>query len=53
MPHDLVLRGGTVVDGTGRDRARADVAVDGDRITAVGTVDAPGRRELDVDGRLV
>ncbi|MSO78552.1 MAG: amidohydrolase [Acidimicrobiia bacterium] len=53
MPHDLVLRGGTVVDGTGADPVRADVAIDGDRVTAVGSVDDRGQRELDVSGRLV
>src|SRR4051794_41696847 len=36
MPATLVLRGGTVVDGTGGPARRADVAVDGDRIVAVG-----------------
>ncbi len=53
MPHDLVLRGGTVVDGTGAEPVLADVAVDGDRITAIGVIDERGRRELDVEGRLV
>ena len=53
VPHDLVLRGGTVIDGTGAAPIRADVAVDADRITAVGAVDARGRREVDVEGRLV
>ena len=51
--HDIVIRGGEVVDGTGAGPRRADVAVDGDRITAVGTVDDRGRRELDAEGRLV
>jgi N-acyl-D-aspartate/D-glutamate deacylase len=50
--HDLVIRGGTLVDGTGARRRTADVAVDGDRITAVGTV-GPGRREIDADGAIV
>jgi N-acyl-D-aspartate/D-glutamate deacylase len=50
--HDLVLRGGTVVDGTGAPARTADVAVDGDRITAVGHV-GPGHREVDADGALV
>jgi len=36
MPATLVLRGGSVVDGTGAPARRADVAVDGDRIVAVG-----------------
>ena len=51
--HDIVIRGGEVVDGTGAGPRRADVAIDGDRITAVGTVDGTGRRELDAEGRLV
>ena len=34
--HDLVIRGGTVVDGSGGTPFVADVAVDGDRIVAVG-----------------
>jgi N-acyl-D-amino-acid deacylase len=51
--HDIVIRGGDVVDGTGAGPRRADVAVDGDRVTAVGDVDGRGRRELDASGRLV
>jgi N-acyl-D-aspartate/D-glutamate deacylase len=51
--HDLVIRGGTVVDGSGAPARRADVAVDGDRIVAVGKVGERGRRELDADGLLV
>ena len=47
MPHDIVIRGGLVVDGTGRAAFPGDVAVDGDRITAVGRVDGAGRREID------
>jgi N-acyl-D-aspartate/D-glutamate deacylase len=51
--HDLVIRAGTVVDGTGSPPRGADVAIDGDRITAVGTVTGRGRREIDADGLLV
>jgi N-acyl-D-aspartate/D-glutamate deacylase len=51
--HDLVIRNGTVVDGRGGRPVAADVAVDGGRITAVGTVDAPGREELDATGLAV
>ena len=51
--HDLVIRNGVVVDGTGAPRFGADVAIDGERITAVGKIDAAGRREIDADGRIV
>ena len=53
MTHDLVIRGGSVVDGSGAATRTADVAVDDDRITSVGRVDERGRRELDADGLLV
>ena len=54
MPdHDLVVRGGTVVDGTGAPGRVADVAVDGGRITAVGEVAGRGAEEIDADGLLV
>ena len=54
MAHDLVITGGTVVDGTGAAGKRADVAIDGDRITAVGEVDAGGAGcVIDAEGRIV
>lgn len=54
MAHDLVIRGGTVVDGTGAPAFEGDVAVDGDRITAVGEVDAAGAATvIDASGRYV
>ncbi|MCG8590309.1 MAG: amidohydrolase family protein, partial [Proteobacteria bacterium] len=51
--HDLVIRGGTVVDGTGSEPRRADVAIAGDRIVAVEPDAEPGRREIDATGHLV
>jgi N-acyl-D-aspartate/D-glutamate deacylase len=51
--HELVIRGGTVVDGTGAPAQVADVAVDGGRITEVGRVEGTGHRELDADGLVV
>ena len=50
---DVVLRGGTVVDGTGAPGARADVAIRGDRIVRVGRVEGRGAREIDASGLVV
>jgi N-acyl-D-aspartate/D-glutamate deacylase len=50
---DLVIRGGTVIDGTGREPFAADVAVENGRITAVGEVPGRGREEIDARGRIV
>ena len=51
--HDLVIRGGNVVDGTGAAPITADVAIDGDRVVAVGQVSGTGRREIAAHGALV
>ena len=51
--HDLVVRGGTVIDGTGAPRRTADVAVSDGVVVEVGAVDGTGRREIDADGALV
>jgi len=58
MSHDLVIRNGLVVDGTGAPPVIADVSVDGDRIVEVspaGGTPGPARatREIDAEGRLV
>jgi N-acyl-D-aspartate/D-glutamate deacylase len=50
MSADLVVRGATVVDGTGSPGRRADVAVDAGRIVEVGPVDGRGRHEIDATG---
>ena len=51
--HDLIIRGGTVVDGTGAPARKADIAIKGDRIVAVGTDVGQGKREIDATDRLV
>ena len=51
--HDLVIRGGTIVDGTGAKPFQGDVAIDGGLISAIGKVDAPGREEIDATGKIV
>src|SRR5215213_4092756 len=51
--HDLVIRSGRVVDGSGEPARTGDVAIDDGVITAVGKVDGRGRREVDADGAVV
>ena len=51
--HDIVIRGGTIVDGTGKAAFTGDVAIEGDRIAAVGGKLGPARREIDAAGLLV
>ncbi len=51
--HDLVIRNGKVVDGTGAPARVADIAIDGATITAVGGDISPGKREIDASLQLV
>src|SRR5436190_12945132 len=51
--HDLIVRGGKVVDGTGEPAVAADVAVDGGRITQVGRVEGDAAEVIDASGKLV
>ncbi len=51
--HDLVIRGGTVVDGTGAAPRQADVAIQGDRVVAVGENLGDAEREIDATGMVV
>jgi N-acyl-D-aspartate/D-glutamate deacylase len=51
--HDIVIRGGTVVDGTGKPAFTGDVAIAAGRIAAVGGKQGPARREIDATGLLV
>jgi N-acyl-D-aspartate/D-glutamate deacylase len=53
MAYDIVIRGGEIVDGTGGEPYRGDVAIEDGRIAALGTVQAPGKREIDADGLTV
>lgn len=54
MAHDIIIRNGTVIDGTGSDGIRADVAIDGDRITAIGDLSAAtATRVIDATGLTV
>jgi N-acyl-D-aspartate/D-glutamate deacylase len=51
--HDVVIRGGLIVDGTGAAPRPGDVAVKDGRIVEVGTVSGKGGREIEADGAIV
>ena len=53
MAHEIVIRGGEMVDGTGAEPVPGDVAIDDGLITAVGKVDAKGDQEIDAQGHVV
>ena len=53
MAHDLVIRGGLIVDGTGAPGRAGDLAVSGGRIAEVGAVAGRGAREIDAGGLVV
>ena len=53
MVHDIVVRNGSIVDGTGAEPTQGDLAIDGGLITAMGEVETRGKEEIDADGHLV
>ncbi|MAV24512.1 MAG: amidohydrolase [Gammaproteobacteria bacterium] len=53
MSHEIVIRGGHIVDGLGGEPAPGDIAIDDGMITAVGKVDSKGRQEIDAEGMTV
>jgi N-acyl-D-aspartate/D-glutamate deacylase len=53
MPYDLVIKNGTVIDGSGLPRYRADIGVRHGRIEAIGRIRERAREVLDADGQVV
>ena len=51
--HDTVIRGGTIVDGSGKPSYTGDVALDGGKIAQVGGKAGKGKREIKADGLMV
>ena len=53
MDYDIVIRNGTIIDGTGVEGFAADVAISNGRIVEVGDVNGSAQREIDAQGQLV
>jgi N-acyl-D-aspartate/D-glutamate deacylase len=53
MGYDLLIKNGTIVDGSGGEAYRGDVAISGDKIAAVGEVEGSAARTIDAEGQLV
>jgi N-acyl-D-amino-acid deacylase len=53
MAFDLVIRNGTVIDGTGSAAFQADVAIEGEKIAAIGKNLGSGKKEIDAKGQVV
>ena len=53
MPHDIVIRGGTIVDGTGAEPFTGDLGIADGRIAEIGRIAAKGAQEIDAEGHVV
>jgi N-acyl-D-amino-acid deacylase len=53
MAYDLVIRGGTVIDGSGDPRRQADVGISGGRVVTIGPIPESGEEEIDATGLFV
>ena len=54
MPHDTIISGATVIDGTGGEPLKADVAIDGERISRIGDLaGVEAGRRIDAEGKIV
>ncbi|MGE0387835.1 MAG: amidohydrolase family protein [Gammaproteobacteria bacterium] len=51
--YDVVIRGGSLIDGTGATARSADIGIRADRIVQIGNIDSSGEREIDAAGRVV
>jgi len=53
MSYDLIVRGGTIVDGSGLPRYQADVGIEGGRITSIGKISGSAEEVIDAEGHIV
>ena len=50
---DIVIRSGTIIDGSGADRFEADIAIKDGKIASIGKIDEGAHQEIDARGKLV
>ncbi len=50
MPHDILIKGGTVIDGTGKTRFIADIAIKDGKIVEIGKISSPAAAVVNADG---
>ncbi len=53
MDYDLIIRNGLIADGTGAPAYKADIAITGDKIAAIGKIDGSAKEEINAGGNLV
>ena len=51
--YDLIIKNGTIIDGTGKDRYAADIAVKDGKIAKIGEITEHADKEIDAEGKLV
>ena len=51
--HDMIIKNGTIIDGTGADRFEADIAIKNGKIVSVGELVGAAHQEIDARGKLV
>ena len=51
--YDLIIKNGTVIDGSGEERFVADIAIQAGKIVKIGAIDGAAHREIDAEGKLV
>jgi len=53
MSYDIIIRGGTIVDGSGLPRYQADVGIEGGRVTSIGKISGSANETIDAEGHIV
>ncbi len=51
--YDMIIRNGNIIDGTGKDRFKADIAIKDGRISEIGEIRGTADKEIDAENKLV